>query len=420
MPNKLRKMNSNQPYLLLLLLPLLLACSNEIESQWKGPDRISIFHETGLLQEWPEDGPELLWRYDSLGMGHSSAAVTEEAIYVTGMPDSTGGILYCFDLMGNLLWQDKYGKEWNINYTGTRSTPTVVGNHLYFISSYGEIYCYDFKTHKKVWTKTFQEDFNSDLVEYGYAESPLVEGKKLYCTPGGKDDNVVCLNRFTGDLIWSCKGNGEEATYCSSILVEHNGREILVTVTLKSILGIDASKGELLWTVPFESGHVVHVNTPVYNNGIIYMASEANKVKGGFLAIELSKDGADAEILWERGDLRNMLSGFILLDNHIYTSTYREDKWHCLNALTGETVNTWEGNYGSISYAHNRFYILGNMGAAVLCEGSPKEFKTVSIFRLDIKPYYPFALLWAPPVIKEKRFYIRHKGSLFVYNIAAE
>ena len=410
-------MNYKILYLNLLLIPFIYSCANEIDSQWKGPNRNSIFSETGLLQEWPEGGPELLWRYDSLGMGHSSAAVTEKAIYITGMPDSTGGILYCFDLTGNLLWQDKYGKDWNINYTGSRSTPTVVGNHLYFIGSFGEIYCHDLRKHKKIWTKSYREDFKSQIMEYGIAESPLIEGNKFFCTPGGEEYNVVCLNRHSGDLIWSCKGNGEEATYSSSILADHNGRKILITVTLKSILGIDANKGELLWSIPHESGHVVHVNTPIYYEGKIYMASEASKVKGGFIAIELNKDGSDAKILWNKGDLRNMLSGFIILDNYIYSSMYRQNDWHCINALTGETVYTWKGGYGSITYADNRFYILGSMGAAVLCEGSPKEFKTVSKFRLDIKPYYPFALLWAPPVIKDKRLYIRHKGSLFVYNI---
>jgi outer membrane protein assembly factor BamB len=291
---------------------------------------------------------------------------------------------------------------------------------LYLISSYGEICCYDLRTHKKVWSKSFQEDFNSDIMEYGIAESPLIEGKKLYCTPGGKENNVLCLNRFSGDVIWTCKGNGESATYSSSILINHNGNKILVTVTEKSIMGIDAMKGELLWSIPHESGHVVHVNTPQYYEGKIYMVSEAMNGKGGFIAIELSEDGSVAEVLWKRDDFRNMLSGFIIRENYIYSSTYMEDNWHCLNALTGETEYTWKGGYGTISFADNRFYILANMGAAVLCEGSPEEFKTISIFGLDIKPYYPFALLWAPPVIKDKRLYIRHKGSMFVYNIAAD
>lgn len=413
-------MNLKSVGLLLLIIPFFYSCTPKIESQWKGPQRNSIFTETGLLQEWQEEGPELLWRNDSIGMGHCSVAVTKDAVYITGMPDSTGGVLYCFDLQGNILWEDKYGEEWNTNYTGTRSTPTIVGKHLYFISSFGEIFCYDLKKRTRVWTKSYQKDFNASVMQYGIAESPLIIGDKLYCTPGGEVHNVICLNRNTGDLIWSCKGNAEEATYSSSVLAVFNGRKILLTLTAKSILGIDVIKGELLWSIPFESGHVVHVNTPVYYEGKIYMASEALNGKGGFIAIELSDDGSAAKVLWKRGDFRNMLSGFVVREGYIYSSTYREDKWHCLNAHTGETVYTWPGNYGSISFADKRFYILGNFGAAVLCKGSPEEFKTVSIFRLDIKPYYPFALLWAPPVIKNKRMYIRHKGSLFVYNIAAE
>lgn len=150
------------------------------------------------------------------------------------------------------------------------------------------------------------------------------------------------------------------------------------------------------------------------------MGFESIKSKGGFIAIQLSESGKEASILGQRGKLRNMLSGFILLDDHLYTSTYREGEWLCLNALTGETVHSWKGGYGTISYADNRFYIMSNMGTAVLCEGSMDGFKTMSLCKLDIHPYYPFMLLWSTPVIKNKRLYIRHKGSLFSYDIAAE
>jgi outer membrane protein assembly factor BamB len=404
-----------------------ISCSTRIDSQWKGPFRNGIYPEKGLLQEWGENGPDLIWRYDSLYMGHSSPAVTKDAIYLTGMPDSTSGYIFCLNHNGELLWKDLYGEEYKSAYTGSRSTPTIVGDKLYLLSGAGEVICYDLKNRKKVWSKSYVRDFNSTIPQYGFAESLLVDGDKLFCTVGNEVYNVICLNRQTGELIWSCDGNKEPAKSSSPILVNHNGKKLLITVTMESILGINPAKGNLMWRIPFEPIIFHFVNTPVYKDGIVYMAgttphipsttSKSDSTKGGFIAIKLNEDGTNASILWRR-NLSNLMAGYVVKDTCLYTSIYRKKVWYCLNALTGETEYTWEGSEGTISYADNRFYILGTMGSILLCEGSSKDFKTVGKFKLDIKPYYPFALLWAPPVIKNKKLYIRHKGSLFVYDIA--
>lgn len=397
------------------------SCSNEIESDWKGPFRDGIFYESGLLKEWPADGPELLWRYDGLHMGHSSPAVTKENIYVTGMPDSTTGVLYCLDLQGNLLWEEVYGEEYKTNYTGSRSTPVVTNRALYLLSGAGEIVCYDLKSRSKKWVLDLVGEYADSIPKYGHAQSVLIHGHKLYCTPGGEKFNVLCLNRKSGDLIWSSKGNGEKPTYSSPILANHNGREILVTVTQNSILGLDARDGNLLWTIPFPSLFVNHVNTPVYYKGKILMATDAIRKEGGIMAIELNSDGSKASPLWQRTDIRNLLNGFIIQDDLLFGSFYMRNDWYCLDVETGKTVSTWKGYpYGTITFADGQYFVLTNDGNVLLCEGSDQGFRNISKFQLDISIYYPFAPLWPLPVIKDKRLYIRHKGSLFVYNIAAD
>lgn len=409
--------------ILLLCISLLFSCTTKIDSQWRGPDRNGVFPETGLLQQWPEKGPELIWRFDSLQMGHSSPAITEGAIYVTGMPDSITGYLFCLSHDGELLWKEPYGEEYKTFYTGSRSTPTVVGEMLYMLTGGGDVICFNLKERNKVWTRSYVKDFMGELPTYGFAESLVVDGNKLFCTVGNEEYNVVCLDRFTGELIWSCEGNKELAKSSSPILVNHNGNKLLVAITVQSVMGIDPDKGMLKWKIPFEPVIFHFVNTPLYHDGVIYMAGTANKsdtTKGGFMAIELNEDGSDANVLWQR-NLSNLMSGYMVIDNNLYTSTYRKNEWFCLDALTGETKYTWDGyDYGTISYADKRFYVLSTDGNVLLCEAKENEFKTISNFKLDIKLWYPFALLWAPPVIKNKKLYIRHKGSLFVYNIAEE
>ena len=113
-----------------ILILTLVSCSGRKElSQWRGPDRDGKYHETGLLEEWPEEGPAMLWSFEGLGKGHGSVSISGDQLFILGMPD-TIGIIYSFDLQGNLLWQKEYGMEWYKNFTGPRSTPTIIDGLL--------------------------------------------------------------------------------------------------------------------------------------------------------------------------------------------------------------------------------------------------------------------------------------------------
>lgn len=67
----------------LFLFGLCHACQMEkIEksAQWRGANRDGIFHETDLLKHWPDDGPELLWVYEGLGLGFAAPAVSSDGL----------------------------------------------------------------------------------------------------------------------------------------------------------------------------------------------------------------------------------------------------------------------------------------------------------------------------------------------------
>src|ERR1700682_2304586 len=50
--------------------------------QWRGPQRNGISKETGLLKEWPKDGPKLLWHVQDVGSGYSTPAVVGDRLYL--------------------------------------------------------------------------------------------------------------------------------------------------------------------------------------------------------------------------------------------------------------------------------------------------------------------------------------------------
>jgi outer membrane protein assembly factor BamB len=237
-------------------------------SQWRGPQRNGIYPEKGLLKVWPEKGPEMLWSYEGLGAGHGSVGFSKDKFFVLGMPDTTG-VLYAFDYTGKLLWKKNYGVEWHENYTGTRSTPAIVGDLVYFESGQGVVYCYNGNTGVKIWSVDLLSKFDARNITWGMAESLLIEGDRLFCTPGGKKNNIVALNRFTGETIWTSSGNGQPAAYCSPIYVRHNKTALIVTMTAESIIGVDALTGQCYWQVPQFQVNKIHANTPVYAGGKI-------------------------------------------------------------------------------------------------------------------------------------------------------
>ena len=108
--------------------------SGNKKSDWQGPNRDCIYPAKNLLKQWPENGPGLVWSFEGLGYGHSAVAMAENKVFVTGVKDTIESIgsLYTFDLNGKLLWEKEYGKDFALNFHGTRSTPVVVDNLIYF------------------------------------------------------------------------------------------------------------------------------------------------------------------------------------------------------------------------------------------------------------------------------------------------
>jgi outer membrane protein assembly factor BamB len=129
-------------FLTLLVLGCLLNAGTfaQVNAQWRGPNRDGIYNETGLLKTWPESGPALLWHFDELGDGHSSAAVTKDRIYTAGMINGIGYI-FSFSLDGKLIWKLPYGEEWTESWPGVRSTPVICDSKIYFMSGFGKLIC---------------------------------------------------------------------------------------------------------------------------------------------------------------------------------------------------------------------------------------------------------------------------------------
>ena len=400
----------------LLSLLFCTATINTVFSQineWRGPDRRGIYNETGLMKKWPVQGPELLWSFDGLGAGHGNVGIGNDKMFILGMPDTTG-VLYAFDFKGELLWKKNYGLEWHENYTGPRSTPTIIGDLVYFISGQGVVYCYKANNGDLVWSIDMVKKFTGRNNTWGIAESVLIDGDILICTPGGIENNIVALNRLTGTTIWTSPGNRQPSAYCSPILVKHNKTKLIVTMTAESIVGVDAVTGQFYWKVDQFQSNKIHANTPVYLNGIIYCSSDNAKTNFGLVALKLSDNGKSVSTLWRNEEFKNLIGGIIVTDSHIYGSMYRKGFWCCINTATGKIIySSNKFGDGNIIMADGRMYCYSEKGEMALVSADPSSFTVLSSFKVPLGS----GQHWAHPVINKGKLYIRHGDALMVYKI---
>jgi outer membrane protein assembly factor BamB len=408
-------MVSKKYFYLIVLSMLLFHVHPKAIAQWRGPDRDGKYPEKDLLKIWPQGGPELLWYYEGLGEGHSSVGIGKDRLFVTGMIDTTG-IIYSFSMEGRLLWKKQYGAEWYRNYRGTRSTPVVAGELVYFESGQGVVYGYHAYTGDLVWKVDLFTRFNAKNIRWGVAESLLIDENTIYCTPGGSEHNVVALNRFNGETIWTSPGNRQPAAYCSPILVRHHDTRLLVTMTAESVIGIDADTGAFYWSIEQRQDYQIHANTPLYFDGKILCSSESDRARPtGMVQIQLSGDGKKAEVAWRNESISNLMGGFILKDGYVYGSIYNRSDWYCLDWNTGRTKYISDIlKSGVVLFADGFFYCYTDRGAMALIEADEHDFKLISKFDVP----YGTNQHWAHPVIDAGRLYIRHGNALMVYDIA--
>ncbi len=380
--------------------------------QWRGADRSGFYHESNLLKSWPQTGPTLVWEFDSLGNGYGSPVITNSTIFVNGEID-TISYLFALDRKGKFLWKAPIGKEWTLNYPGSRNTPTVVGDLIYVTAGMGTVACLETQTGKKRWSVDMVADFHAPMNRFGFSESLVVSGDAVFFSPGNADSNVVALDRFTGKIKWICKGLGQMTSYCSPAIIKLPGREILVTFSKSALLGIDTRDGTLLWSHKQDGEGDVHINTPLFENGYIYyITGDGN----GSVKLKLSADGKEISEEWRNAACDNTMGGFIELNDYIYTASYGKRYWYTMEANTGKITDSLKFDKGVTIYADGLLYCYNEKGQLGIFRPEGPKMAAVSSFKVTrgTKAHY------AHPVVNQGILYVRHGRSLLAYDVKAK
>jgi outer membrane protein assembly factor BamB len=388
--------------------------------QWRGPNRDGISTETGLLKDWPAGGPPLLWKATGLGNGYSTLAVAGGRIFTIGETNGMSSVVALDVATGKPVWSAKLGKPgapgWG-GFEGPRSTPTVDGDSLYAVGQWGDFVCLESATGKERWRKDYGKDFSAQRPEWGFAESPLVDGGHVMITPGGSQGAVVALDKKTGALVWRSKSFSDPAHYSSLILADIAGVRQYVQLTAASVAGIAAADGKLLWRAP-RVGRTAVIPTPIYSDGYVYVTSGYG-VGCNLFKITSSGGKFNAEEVYSNKVMANHHGGAIKVGGYVYGHSDGKG-WTCQDFKSGEAK--WQEKdklgKGSLAYADGHFYLrTEDKGTMALIEASPDGYKEHGRFE---QPDRTDKKSWTHPVIAVGKLYLRDQDLLLCYDVSGK
>jgi outer membrane protein assembly factor BamB len=392
--------------------------------QWRGPERNGISKETGLLQDWPEGGPKLLWRLQDIGDGYSTPSVAGPRLYLMsnrGMDNEFVQALSVED--GKTIWTTRVGNVGNPdqqpNFPMARSTPTLDGDLLYAFGSDGDLACLETATGKILWQKNVRKEFGGVPGTWAYSESPLIDGNAVIVTPGGAEATMVALDKKTGDVIWECAvPGGDAAGYASAIVVQAAGHRQYVQFLDKGVVGVDADTGQFLWRWDEPGKSPANIPTPVADGDRVYAAKA--RIGGGLIRLKAAEDGVDAEEVYFKRGLPFSVGGAVLKDGYLYGTT--DGGMVAVEFQTGQVAWQAEGiGAGSVMLADGRLYVHGENGDLALVEATPEAYREHGRFTPPDQPKHSQSMekAWAYPVVSNGRLYIRDLGTLWSYDVKA-
>ncbi len=407
--------------LLLATAPLFAADSAPFWPVFHGPNGDNKSSDTGLLKQWPEGGPKLLWTADFLGLGYSGVSLADGRIYTSGNVEKDGkelAMVFCLDLDGRLLWQNDNGPALSDRrrYPSTRATPTIDGDRVYDESAVGEVACFDAKTGKKIWHRNIMTDYGSEVPRWALGESVIIDGENLICCPGGPKACALALDKRTGKTVWAAASANEKPGFATPYFFTFDGTRIVAIQTEKTVEGLDPATGKTLFSFPWKNFRVTNVTMPVYRDGHLFMTSGYDEGARLFKLTREANGAITANEVWYEKRFDNHHGGVILLGDYVYGTTHK-GAWGSIRFDTGEIGYMERAiGSGSVHYADGLIYGLSEADRTViLLKPEPDRYVEISRFRL---PNEAEGMSWAHPVVCGGRLYLRHAQYLYCYDVA--
>jgi outer membrane protein assembly factor BamB/tRNA A58 N-methylase Trm61 len=388
--------------------------------QWRGPNRDNVSTETGLLKEWPEDGPPLLWRVKGIGQGIASVAIDGGRIFTMSDYEDHEYVVALDEQSGEHLWTVRLGKsipQSPLMRLLSQRCPTVDGERLYAFTALGELVCLRCRDGGELWRKNYVTDFGGKKGIWGYCDYPLVDGDKLICAPGGSEAAIVALNKVTGEAIWKTEiPDGDVAGYAATLVTMVDQIRQYVVYLQSGLIGVSADDGTILWR---NNRFATRQNslTPLVKGNEIFCANERYVEGAALLELSANEDKIQVRERYHvsRRNLNNFQDTLLRIGDHVYSDSRYGPT--CIQWKTGEL--SWElarrGRWmNAMLYADGHLYVRQAEGVMKLVEANPKEYVEKNSFAI---PEHQPSTGATHPVIAGGRLYLRDNDNLFCYDV---
>jgi outer membrane protein assembly factor BamB len=368
---------------------------------FRGPNADGISPETGINKSWSASPPRQLWRQSLSDGGFAGPASAHGLVYII---DHQGNqdVIRAFDLQtGQEKWRYSYEDASGDNYGYSRSTPAIDGETLYTVSRMGKLLSLEAKTGKLLWQKDLIAEFGGRRPSWDIAVSPVIDDEKLIVVPGGNNASVVALNKKDGQVIW--KGGGSEAPgYATPVVATINGKKQYVCFLAKSVTGVDAENGQVIWRHPWSTSYDVNAATPLVIGDSVFITSGY-----GTGCAMLDIQGGRVSVRWQNREMKSRFSSPIYYDGHIYGTT-EPGELLCMDPNTGRVLWQQRGfEWGGLMGVDGALIVMnGAEGDVVLVERSPAAYKELG----RIKPLGGRS--WTAPILSRGRLIVRNNDAI--------
>ncbi len=408
----------------ILCVAVLLCLSIAVGGEWpqfRGSDRSNISSETGLLRSWPAQGPKVLWK-TPVCEGYAGAAIKDGRVYLNDYDiQKKEHLIRCLSLAdGKDLWRWSYGVEVRPNHGITRTVPAIGNKLMFSLDPKCRFHALDAKTGKLVWQKNLIQEYKATIPGWYAGQNPLIDGDRVLLATGG-DAIVIAFDQATGKEIWRTPNPNKELMSHSSLMpATIGGVKQYLYLTMKSLMGIAAADGKLLWSIPF-TARIVAVPSPVsIGDGRVFVTS-GYEAGSAMFQVEKSNLGFAARKLYAltSTQFNSEAQTPILYSNHLFAvSSKTRGRFTCLG-LDGKVV--WQspvvsGNaeasktfeLGAFLMADGLFFVLdGRTGMLRLVEANTKEYKELASAQIlkgeDV---------WGPMALSDGRLIIRDMSQM--------
>jgi outer membrane protein assembly factor BamB len=416
--------------------------------RWRGPQRNGKVVGFEAPKEWPKELSKS-WSV-TVGLGGATPALVGDRLYVFAR-DGGDEVTRCLSVSnGKEIWKDAYPSKAATGMSGAhpgpRSSPAVAEGKVVTFGVTGTLSCLDAASGKLIWRK----DDVKEIPQFFTSTSPIIVDGLCIIQLGGRGrGSMVAIDLASGNEKWSWAGEGP--AYASPVLMTADGVKQIVAMTERSMVGVSAADGKLLWQVSgggaapggggpgagrgpgggggggrgpggggrgggrggggMMGGGRYSAVTPIVDGQTIYVSGQGRGTRA--IKIEKAGDKFEAKELWNNPQITTQFSTPVMKDGLLYGLT-DQGTLFCIKASTGELA--WKDDsrrsaYGAMVDAGDLIITLPSNSELTAFKPSGKAFSEVAKIKVSAGEVYAY------PVLSGNRIFIKDKDAVTMYTL---